>query len=139
MIAPAEQFGGEEGSFVVGFSKGERAVMLQGLAHLSLCRPGLRLRCEAIAMKLAGRMQYENHRAALSLPPAARELLDTANHFAVTRHGDKIKVLYWDKVTADYSFTLAGAVVLAAWLAVLADPELSELQRLVAEIKNGTI
>jgi hypothetical protein len=60
-------------------------------------------------------------------------VIDTSNSFGVVRSGDRIDVLYWDQI-AQNGFTLQGALLLAAWLARLADPDLVEFHRVAKEI-----
>lgn len=67
------------------------------------------------------------------MPVVFGSVIDSSNSFGVVRSGDSIKVLYWEKV-AQTGFTLQGAVLLAAWLARLADPDLVEFHRVAKEI-----
>lgn len=130
MIAPAEQLGGG----APGFSLAEedlQAVLL-ALAKLSLERPGWLDYLRGIAKTFKGERMFESFRTTASLPAGWPK--DTANHFGVVRKGDKIQVLFWDKVAGENSFTLAGAVNLAAWLKRLADPEGKEFERVEKEI-----
>lgn len=67
-------------------------------------------------------------------PPPIPEnptVTDTANHFRVCGRGDGTIAVYGLSVK---HLTKAQATNLAAWLVVMADPDLTEFKRVLAEI-----
>jgi hypothetical protein len=132
MIAPNESFGGRP-SAEIPLSEEERQALLLALARLSIERPGWLSLLEGLAAKFGGAKLLHNFRVSAG----SGHVTDTSNCFEVVRVGaNEIKVAHWEQVAGKNCFTLQGAVILAAWLAVLADPELKEFQRVVSEIKR---
>ena len=131
MISQNEDLGGGQG-ITVPIPEDHRQAILLALANLSLERPGWEAFFRGIAETLDGGNMFAGFRETSSLPAGIPK--DTGNDFGVVRMGNEIKVLHLNRVAGENAFTLSGAVVLAAWLAVLADPELKEFHRLAKEI-----
>jgi len=118
----------------VAIPEEHRQAIVLALAQLSLARPGWHSFLMEVAGNLSGSELFETFRTTSSLPAGCPK--DRGNDFGVVRSGDTIRVMHWEHVAGENSFTLAGAVVLAAWLARLADPELKEFNRLAKEISK---
>jgi hypothetical protein len=132
MISPRESTGGKLGKHHVDLDESQRQAVLLALAQLSISRPGWLIMLREIAEQFCGASMFDKFRTTSGLPPGCPKA--SGNDFEVVRQGDKIRVLHLRRVFDDNSLTLQGAVLLAAWLAVLADPELAEFHRLAKEI-----
>ena len=63
---------------------------------------------------------------------------DTSNRFGVGVRGDKVVIsaFQWSTKLLSAELSKDQALNLAAWLAVLADPEGKDFQRIIEEIKK---
>lgn len=60
--------------------------------------------------------------------------MDSANHFSVGVNGERIVIM---RPVTMLGISKADACNLAAWLTVLADPDGTEVPKMVAEIKKS--
>ena len=122
--------------FTVTVEESDRQMVILALARLSVQRPGWLSATRLVAEKFGGSNashMFDDFRVFSGLGPGSPS--DSSNHFEVVRQHDTVAVL---KLKAEQDkplvFSLPEAVLLAAWLARLADPNLIEFNRVAREI-----
>ncbi len=143
MIAPSDDVGGsgnvlpESLTLAVTLEPGEREATILALAQLSVQRPGWESMLSELAKKFGDQDLFQKFRTFAGPPPGWPK--DSSNRFEVVRRRDKVVITRMAPSGFDILspvLSIEQALSLAAWLAVMADPELKEFQRILQEIKK---